>query len=193
MNKLNQDERELVARIGLVLGHTEPVGTTPTLLEIDQWISASEALDASRRQQIESHIANDASSFALWQALVEAQRWLDHADEEDNQKLAALGLALGQREPLGARPDLLEIDEWIQGKVASDRAVEITSHIANDSECFRDWRSLCEAQSWLESDDLDTDDFEEGAKAEVSVSEHVQDRDQSGLQLAAIGLSLIHI
>jgi len=154
MNNVNQDEQQLLVRIGLVLGRADPVGEAPTLFEIDQWIRGSDVLDASKCRQIQSHVTNDATSFSHWRALIEAQKWLDDAEFQEDQKLASLGLALGLKQPLGTKPDLFEIDQWANGKIEQQRSTEMLSHIVYDRECFRQWRSLCEAQDWLDAEEV---------------------------------------
>ena len=158
MNNDNRDQQ--TALIGLALGQAEPVGRAPDLLEIDQWIRGDITLGSSRRREVQSHLANSASSFSQWRALMQAQLWLDENDLDDSRKLASLGVALGHKQPLGTKPDLLEIDQWSRGKISQDRASEVLSHVANDPECFSHWRSLREAQDWLDNEEseLEIDD-----------------------------------
>jgi len=59
-------------------------------------------------------------------------------NESAEDRLAAVIALLADNEaPIGAKPDLKEIQDWLSGKLNSQRAMEVKSHVARDPDCYQ--------------------------------------------------------
>lgn len=65
-------------------------------------------------------------------------------DELSNRErlIAILGLLADGEKPVGARPDLKEIQDWHLGNLDEIRTAEIKAHVARDPDCYQMWSEL---------------------------------------------------
>jgi len=78
------------------------------------------------------------------------------AEHDDNKpsdldRLAATLTLIADREaPIGARPDLKEIQDWHLGVLDDARAAEVKTHVARDPACYQMWSELLAAEATAE-------------------------------------------
>jgi len=66
-----------------------------------------------------------------------------------SDKLASLLVLMSDKEPpVGATPNLKEIQDWQFDKLDEQRAAEVKTHIARDPECYRMWSDLHAASTF---------------------------------------------
>lgn len=62
---------------------------------------------------------------------------------DNNERLISLVALMADNEtPLGPKPGLHEIQNWHLGKLDTDRAAQVKSHVARDPECYQMWSEL---------------------------------------------------
>jgi hypothetical protein len=77
----------------------------------------------------------------------------DSGERQGNDRaLALLGLALDRSALAGAEPDLEEIDQWRQGRLAGSRGEEVAGWVSRDPKTRALYCELTGADEWLASD-----------------------------------------
>ena len=71
--------------------------------------------------------------------------------DTDDQNLALASLLLDNPDPpLGDKPTIVELWDWMHGSLSPQRASEVETHVARDPNIFEQWRQLRLSESQVE-------------------------------------------
>jgi len=79
---------------------------------------------------------------------------MNSSDNLSDNEVAFAAINLFANKPKGPVPDLLEIHDWHMNLLDEARAEQVLGHVANNPECFQQWRDICESADYLEKSPL---------------------------------------
>jgi len=112
MNSSDHLSDNEVAFAAINLFSKAPVGPEPDWTEVEDWHAGT--LDATRAEEVLSHVANNAEVFQMWRDICEAEQWLAESPLEDASSAEQSAVAQQSTTSGSANPAPYDLVGWIR-------------------------------------------------------------------------------